>query len=148
MEIVITVAIVGILVSIVNVSYDTVKARARYSKLKGDMDGIAQAAYNDYTTNNNTWALNVMPGDPPSFVNSGELLLWPSTPCPNWFYSWENYSAVPAVKAVRVTLHKGDLSAYWSYCLANEQGTCLGDDGTGVPLDVSSVDTPYIYCNE
>jgi prepilin-type N-terminal cleavage/methylation domain-containing protein len=149
-ELLVTITILSILMAIADLSYDTVKAKIRYAQVKADFDAMTQAAYNDFTTSrDNLWALNVALGTPPSFTVA-ELKKWPAPPCPGWFYNWENYSAVPAVSAVRLTLHRADASALWSYCLENYGGNCMGNDGSGVPLEVTALPTTYkyIYCNE
>src|SRR5437879_1149336 len=130
-ELLLTITILGILLAIADLSYDTIKAKIRYSQIKADMDGITQAAYTDFTSSrDNTWALNVAsPGDSPSFVGT-ELKKWPQPPCPGWFYNWENYSAIPAVNAVRVTIHKSDAAPFGSFCLENYGGDCIRNNGS------------------
>jgi prepilin-type N-terminal cleavage/methylation domain-containing protein len=150
LELMISIAIISILLAIVVASYETFKARIRFSQVRADLDGIVQAAYSDYTSSkDNTWALNVALGAAPSFVGT-ELRKWPQAPCPGWFYSWENYSAVPAINAVRVTIHRTDATALWSFCMENYGGDCVADDGSGTPTDIASLPSgsKYIYCSE
>ena len=65
-ELMLTVTILVILMAIISASYETIQAQIRFAKVKGDMDAIAQAAYNDFTSHDNSWALAVAPGAPPS----------------------------------------------------------------------------------
>ncbi len=81
---IVVVAIISILVAIVSVSYDTLIGERRVIlKVKADMDSIAQAAYNDYTTTNN-WAPIELPGDLPASFAANGLATWPTPPCPGW----------------------------------------------------------------
>ena len=150
LEMMIAVAIISILLAIVSASYETLKARIRYSQVRADLNGIVQAAYTDYTSSrDNTWAPNVLPiGTGPSFVGT-ELKKWPQAPCPQWFYSWDNYAALPP-NVIRITIHHTDGTALWSYCLENYGNDCLVDDGTGTPINIATLPSSsrYIYCSE
>jgi prepilin-type N-terminal cleavage/methylation domain-containing protein len=149
-ELLLTVTILGILLAIMEVSYDAVKSRVRYAQIKANLDIISQVAYSDFTSNkNNDWAAMVMPGNAPSFVGTNDLPTWPQPPCPGWMYSYDNYFAIPGVSAVRLTVRRADLSSIWSYCLDNYGGNCEGDDGFGGhPPDISSATVKHVYCSE
>src|SRR5262245_61208037 len=92
-ELLVTVAVLGILTAIASASYETLKAKARYSQVRADMDAIAQAAYNDYSTNL-VWAPLSFGAMPPNWATNGggELPRWPIPPCSGWYYSWEDWS--------------------------------------------------------
>jgi prepilin-type N-terminal cleavage/methylation domain-containing protein len=147
-ELVIVMAVIGILASIVSVSYKTMIDRAHFSKVVADMDLISQTAYNDFTTTNN-WAPIELPGNlPASFAASG-LPTWPIPPCPGWTYSWDNFMGFPA-DSIRITLRRPDLSPLWSSCLQNYSGNCQDlDNYTGMTtIPIGSVDTVYFNCSE
>lgn len=152
-EFIIVVAIMSILSAVATAGYETLQARIRYSQIKADLGVISHAAYEDFTSDrNNEWADFVIPGDPPDFVGpNGTISKWPSTPCPNWVYSWDNLFGVPGVNAVRLTVRRAfDGPAIYSYCLENYGGSCQGADpiGGGTPPEISTVGIKHIYCNE
>ncbi len=149
LEIVMVVAIMGIVYGVLGATYDSLKARMRFSHIRGDMDAIAKAAFADFAAHpNNEWAAMVMPGDPPSFVGKN-LNRWPTPPCPGWYYSWDNFYGVPSVQAVRITVRRHDLSAIWNLCLQNYEGNCNGDDGFGgTPPAIDLIDSKYVSCGE
>jgi prepilin-type N-terminal cleavage/methylation domain-containing protein len=147
-ELVVTVAILSILVAIVAASYDTVTARVRASKVKGDMDGIAIAGYTDFTYNGD-WALISFNAMPPSIQAEGLLRKWPSAPCPGMYYSWDNL--YPTSNAVRVTLRRANNTALWSYCVDTYGGgNCQAADLIfgGIPIEISKTKVTYLYCNQ
>ncbi len=137
--------------SIIGNSYEVVKGRIRFAQVKYALGVIASAAYHDFTSSpTNDWADTEMPVDAPSFVGPTKSLnKWPQPPCPKWSYSWDNYYGVEDVKAVRITVRRGDLSSIWSFCLQNYGGNCQGDDGYGgSPPEISTTNNKYVYCNE
>jgi prepilin-type N-terminal cleavage/methylation domain-containing protein len=149
-EMLLTISILGILLAIADLSYDTIKAKIRYSQIKGDMDGIAQAAYNDYTTNG-IWAALTFGAMPPSWSNNHELKSWPNPPCAAWSYSFEDWSTfIPPYPVVMVSLRRANNTLLWSYCLDTSQGgSCQTDPLYGGPTrEISTVQGAYVYCNE
>src|ERR1051326_8775116 len=86
-ELILTVTIMLILLAIMSTGYETLKARSRFTQVAGNMDAIAHAAYNDFTSNG-VWAplsFGAMPA-----WSASELKIWPLAPCPGWYYSWED----------------------------------------------------------
>ncbi len=152
-EIIIVVTIMSILFSLVGASYESLKAKVRFAHVVSDFDTIYHAAVNDYTSSpTNDWADNPGAyGAPPSFVGGGagkSLNKWPTPPCGNWMYSWDNFYGVGTIQAVRITLRKTDLTPIWSRCVQNYGGDCTAPDFFGVPQEFSTVGTKYVYCNE
>ena|ERR1700687_627340 len=147
-ELLITITILGILLAIADLSYDTVKAKIRYSQIKADMDGISQAAYNDYTTNG-VWAALTFGAMPPSWSTSRELKSWPNAPCSGWYYSFEDWSLF-GVPSTQVTLRRKNNTLLWSYCLDTSGGGSCQTDPLfgGVTRELSTIQAAYIYCNE
>jgi prepilin-type N-terminal cleavage/methylation domain-containing protein len=150
-ELILTVAILAILMSIATASYDVFKANVRFSKIKGDMDAIAKSALNDYSTSN-IWAplsFGVMPS---VWSRNGELSQWPSPPCPGWYYSWEDWSAF-GYPVTQVTLRRTNNTLLWGYCLdtLGGAGSCQVADpifGGAAVQDIVTLNTHSVYCSE
>jgi prepilin-type N-terminal cleavage/methylation domain-containing protein len=150
MELLITVTIMGILAAIAVASYNTLQAKTRYSKVVADMDAIAQAAMNDYSTNA-VWAPLTFATMPSVWQTNGELRGWPQTPCPGWYYSWEDWS-VFGIPVVQVTLRRANNTLLWGYCVdtSGGSGNCQVADPVfgGSATDISTITNRYVYCNE
>jgi len=154
-ELMVVVMILGIIVSIVAVSYESFIARTRYSKTVGDMYQIAHAGFTDYTNNLDVaggmgaWDIAPNPWTPPPRI-SQLLDQWPQSSCPGFYYSWDN-GAIFGLNVVRVSLRRSsDESSMWSYCVNTfGGGNCSATDlfgGTPVELTATSID--HFYCNE
>jgi len=132
-ELMVVVAIIGILSSIVSVSMGRAIARARFAKAQGDMDAIRVAATQYYVDNDETWADDSNPGEAPAFVPQ-YLARWPDAPCGGrWNYDWDNYNFMPYNPGVdqpnvRVTLRDN-----------------YGINSSGVPYG-SSADSFLVLC--
>jgi prepilin-type N-terminal cleavage/methylation domain-containing protein len=149
-EMLLTITILGIILAIIDLSYDTIKAKIRYSQIKADMDGIAQAAYNDYTTNG-IWGALTFAAMPPTWTASRELQRWPSPPCSGWYYSFEDWTTFPTpYPVVWVSLRRQNSTALWTYCLDTSQSSsCEMDPLNSIPTqELSTIQGAYIYCNE
>ena len=148
MELMFTIALMTILIAILDYSLDAVKAKVRYTQIKSDMDAIAQAAYNDYTTNG-VWAALTFGAMPPSWASHNELKTWPIPPCPGWYYSWEDWSLF-GMPATQVTLRRTNNTLLWSYCLDTSQGGSCATDPLfgGSTRELSTIESEHIYCNE
>lgn len=148
-ELIITVAVLVILTGIAALSYETLTARARYSKVAADMDGIAHAGYADYTNNLGVWDVAPNPWTPPP--NVSQLLdKWPVPSCPGYYYSWDN-GAIFGLDVVRVSLRReADEAAVWSYCVNSfGGGNCDATDiYGGTPIEITNSDISHFYCNE
>ena len=150
-ELMIAVAIIGILLGISSISYDTFKANVRFSKVKGDMDAIAKVAYNDYSTNS-VWAPLTFSAMPPVWASNGELQQWPVPPCPGWYYSWEDWS-IFGFPITQVTLRRGNNTLLWGYCVDSSGASTnckIGDPvfGGAGAADITTVPTHTVFCNE
>ena len=150
-ELIIIVAVMGILYGILTLSFDVAKANTRFSKIKGDMDGIAKTAYNDYTSNG-VWAPITFGSMPPNWTGTGDLSQWPIPPCPGWYYSWEDWSAF-GYPATQVTLRRANNTILWGFCLDTQGGSasCQVTDpifGVGNAADITSLGTHAVYCTE
>jgi prepilin-type N-terminal cleavage/methylation domain-containing protein len=138
-EMIVVVAIIGILAGIVSATYQTLQARIRFSQMKANMDTIAMAGTL-----------------PPSFAASYSLSVWPNAPCPGWSYGWDNwtddFAGLDVANVVRVTLRDTTGTAVWSYCVdtVGGSGNCMFQDplSSATPIDITSATNKYIYCNE
>ena len=150
-ELIMTVAILGILVAILSASYGVMQANGRASRTKGDMDAIAHAGYADYSFNNQWADLTLPAGMPPTFAAEGLLTAWPSPPCPNYSYTWDNWYTAFDIPAVRVTLRRPDQTPLWSYCVDTfGGGNCDAADPVtgGVPIELTTNNVNAFYCTE
>ena len=150
-EMMVTVCIIAILLSVFSVVVETVKARTRYGQIRGDMDGIAQAAYSDYSTNQ-IWAALSFGMMPTNWARNRELDKWPTPPCPGWYYSWEDWAPF-GIPVTQVTLRRKDNTLLWGYCVdtGGGGGSCQVLDPFGYgssATDLSAVTNHSIYCNE
>jgi prepilin-type N-terminal cleavage/methylation domain-containing protein len=148
-ELMVVVTILGLIVSIVTVSYESFTARARYSKVEADMDQIAHAGYVDYTNNLGVWDISPNPWTPPPGITQ-MLEQWPVPSCPGYYYSWDN-GAIFGLNVVRVSLRRAsDESSLWSYCVNTfGGGDCQATDiYGGTSVEITSADIGHFYCNE
>jgi len=150
-ELMIVVMILSILITILVASYDTIIAKARYSRTAADMESIAKVGYADYTNNLGIWDVSPNPWTPPpSIMGSGLLQIWPIAPCQGWYFSWDN-GAIFGLNDVRVTLRRPDDTPFWSYCVNTfGGGTCNGPDMYAhvATIEITTADTNHFYCTE
>ena len=120
-ELLVAIAIIGILIGVVLVALNSAKDRARYSKALVDMQTIAAAASN-YQAEKDVWPDDTNPGVMPHELRSqnfrGSLPIsttLPTPPCANMVYDWDNWcaSGVPSCNdhtnvTRRVTLRFSD----------------------------------------
>jgi len=150
-ELLLTITILCILMAVIGASYETIKARIRYSSVKANMDSIAQAGYIDYTNNLGVWDFALNPWTPPPSIMGNNLLRsWPQAPCPGWYFSWDNGQPF-GLDVVRVSVRRADDSAAFSYCVNTYGGgNCnQADIYSGAPtVEISTADISHINCNE
>ena len=94
-EILVVIAIIALLGSILLVAMRSAVSKARYAVMARQLDQINKAAQLGYL-NNGVWANDVFPGADPSFVggaSTSTLGSWPTPPCKNWTYDWDNWEA-------------------------------------------------------
>ena len=140
-ELLVVISIISFLSSIVLASLNTARGKARFSLAVEQMNSIEKAASLEYS-DNNTYASDVGTNVAPSFVPK-YLSVWPTPPCPNWAYDWENW---PGMGIVRVSLRKGSLDAsptLYYYCIVST-GDCSWSDGS----DIKKVNNKTLTCNE
>jgi type II secretory pathway pseudopilin PulG len=157
-EMVATVCILAILITILVPTWETYMSAVRYSKAKADMNAIAYAGYMDYANRAGTenladvWAISDNPWTPPTdILQSGNLPVWPAAPCPSWYYSWDN-GATFGLNAIRVTLRRPDDSPLWSYCVNSfASGQCDAADLYNpliTPIEITTANVRNLYCYE
>lgn len=96
-EILIVVAIIGILATIVMLSLGGAQARSKYARVIADMTSIAKAVDLYQTQHNNIYPDNVDAGAAPTFVGgvsmgtdfSDYLPTWPKPPCSDDKYKYD-----------------------------------------------------------
>jgi prepilin-type N-terminal cleavage/methylation domain-containing protein len=149
-EVLVTVVVLAILTSILQASYETLRARIRGSQVRTEMDSVALAAYEDYASNLGVWAAMSCDAMPIEWTTDPVLNHWPTAPCPSWYYCWEDFS-VFGNNISRVTLRNARDGVVWSYCVNTfGGGVCQPVDPiTGViPPEISVNPARYIYCSE
>jgi len=140
-ELLVVISIISFLSSIVLASLNTARGKARFSLALEQMNSIEKAASLDYS-DNNTYAPDVLTNTAPSFVPK-YLPVWPTPPCPNWAYDWENW---PGLGIARVSLRKGNSNGsptLYYYCIIST-GDCSWSDGS----DIKNVTNKILTCNE
>lgn len=129
-ELVIVVAIIGILASIAIPQYGKVMSRAKYGKAVGDMTSLAQVAIAAYSDSpSGTWPADVGTNALPTEFKP-YLHAWPKGPCPGWTYDWENW-VYPPTTTYRITLRDGTGTSRYLYCISTNDTACA----TGIGLD-------------
>jgi prepilin-type N-terminal cleavage/methylation domain-containing protein len=131
-ELLVVISIIGLLASVVLVSLNSARAKARYTQALGDMKQLATAAElyhsagNDYPPNVNP---DIDPGFAPAYINR-----WPKPPCNGWTYDWDNWPYIanrdPTEHIIRITLRRTDSSAVYFFCVF-ATGDCMGSDAAG-----------------
>ena len=155
-EMMIVVAVIAILISIAVMSVQTVQAKARFSKVKADMDTIGQVAYASFTNSKTyDWPQMTSGKMPADIAALNELRSWPVPPCTGWYYSWEDWTLFPNANSntVSVTLRNGTNQILYNYCINTfGGGNCLpaGDPlgFGGIPTNISVAPDHHIYCTE
>lgn len=126
-ELLTVIAIIGILAGIVVVSTMSARYKGRYTRALGDMENIAAAAEQHLYQNDGQYHGDKGPGAEPEDLVPTYLNTWPTPPCSNWVYDWENW---PTYGVVRVTLRNSSVSgtpgsAIYYYCIQpGTAGTC------------------------
>lgn len=147
-ELLVVMAIIGLLSTIVFAALDKAGDKARYATMVGTFQQIELAA-RLFLTNEKFYPCDVPPNQDPGtgpvpseenkycvskgLVQTKLLSKWPRGPCPGWEYDWENWSnlvALPTGTAkshiVRISL-RHDAAAGWPtayyYCIKDTHGS-------------------------
>lgn len=150
MEILIVVAIIGILSTIVIINVSGAKNKSRYAKVIADMNEIGKAV-NLYKVTNFTYPDDLGPNIlPPQLNNSGYLSSWPTPPCPGngYDYDYQNWlSSLGTHISIGFRKYNG---APWTNIyyldLYNFAAGALTDNAWGT--DIKNVPEKVITCKE
>jgi prepilin-type N-terminal cleavage/methylation domain-containing protein len=141
-ELLVVISIIGLLATIVMVSLNSARGKARYARAIADMKQIVVAAELDYSIYGN-YAPDVLPDNGSRLVP--ELISqWPKPPCSGWTYDWDNWLTIEG-KSVRVTFRRPDVSAVYYYCLMVDVG---GNCSWGGGQDITQLISKSISCSE
>jgi prepilin-type N-terminal cleavage/methylation domain-containing protein len=118
-ELMIVIAIIGILATAFIPKFRTAIAAARYAKMMHDLDSIRAVATADYAAYGFNWAPDVNQDImPPRWA--GEMSGWPRPPCPGWTYDWEN---LPLTNhAVGLTVRRANLTGVFCVVFQSDGG--------------------------
>ncbi len=152
-EIMIVVVIIGILVGGVAFSYKSTLDQSRYVKALQDMKDIANSARLYFQANGN-YPDDMHPTDSVADFDAYPTYLksWPTPPCPNMVYDWENWNLIPpqtldSDEILRVTLRKNNPPTYtviFFYCLETQGVNC---NGSWPGQDMRTVAPKTLQCN-
>ncbi|MCX6806525.1 MAG: prepilin-type N-terminal cleavage/methylation domain-containing protein [Candidatus Berkelbacteria bacterium] len=94
-ELLTVIFIIGILATIIIVKVSSARSSARYAKMLADFKTIANAA-DMYASKEGLYAPDVLRNIAPAFVPT-YIPTWPTSPCPNTVYDWEDWSCTAGV---------------------------------------------------
>ena len=105
-ELLVVISIISLLASVIMASLNSARGKARYARMISDMRQIAEAAQLDYDSRGD-WAPDVGAGGAPAFVGV-YLPSWPTPPCSDWVYDWDNWIGYYSDNPVRISsFHRG-----------------------------------------
>lgn len=137
-ELLVVIAIIGILSSVVLASLSSARAKGNYAAVISEMHQLETAAYLAYDSGGG-WPTDVGPGSmPPNFGISK----WPTPPCTNMTYDWENWGGY----TIRITLRRTNGSSVYYHCIYTSQAAPGCNYGDGVPIQ--DVTTKQVTCSE
>lgn len=171
MEMMVIIAIIGILAAIVYASLDEARARARFTQVETTFDQVAKAA-ESYRFEKGHWPADTNPlpnGGVPEFVarylsidsdQSGGGRNLPTPPCAGYKYDWQNWpdyrnwtdqNRKHGEKVVKLSLYDNNGDEVATKCIYTEpEWRCAKDSpGVGGPVSEGSLyccKSPYTSC--
>ncbi len=121
-ELLVVIAIIGILSSVVLASLNTARARTRYTQAIAQMREIRNAA-EAYFADNGVYPPDAGIGGMPTGL-SPYLSSWPTPPCSNNVYDWNNFSSGTNVHIDLRTVSPS--ASVGNLCVYSSTGTCSG----------------------
>ena len=147
LEIMVIVAIIGILYVAVTRGFPIITDRLRYAKALREMKILAVAAGVVHATDQ-AFAPEVGPDTlPPEFTT--QVFEWPAAPCPGWTYDYENWEGIPGHdNTIRISLRKADFSNIGQYCVHTDGDCTVPTHFTGPSDPIQDKATQRFTCNE
>lgn len=137
-ELLVVISIIGLLASIVLVSLNSARSKARYTRVLADMKQIAQAAELALDSGSTgKYPLDVGPDTLPTEM-SGFMTRWPKPPCSGWTYDWENWNSD---NDILISLRRADVGQVYIYCIYTT-GNCVSG------ASIQNVTSKQITCSE
>lgn len=121
-ELLVVIAIIGILSSVVLSSLNSARGRSRYTQALAQMREIRTAA-EAYFADNGVYPPDAGIGVMPTGL-SPYIATWPSPPCGNLVYDWNNFSGGTNVHVDLRTVSPSASVA--NFCIYASSGTCAG----------------------
>lgn len=145
-ELLLVIAIIGVLSSILVGQTEEARSRARFSQVYQQMINIYKAAYLEYDEKL-AWPADAFPGQPPSFTGK-YISQWPKPPCKNWTYDWDNWSNT----TIRITVRNSDephtpVNSIFYICIETDVANC-DSGGPGGGVEMKTVTNKRITCRE
>lgn len=145
-ELLIVISIIGILSAVVLSFLSEARSKSRFSTIYNQLNSVAKAAYIQYI-DAQAWAPDRSPGQAPTFVGT-YIASWPSPPCTNWTYDWENWGN----NTIRITVRNSSqggtgANGIYYYCIESNVSTCDSSGPTG-GVDIKTVASKSTTCNE
>ncbi|OGE79370.1 MAG: hypothetical protein A2751_05460 [Candidatus Doudnabacteria bacterium RIFCSPHIGHO2_01_FULL_46_14] len=150
-ELLVVISVIGLLASVILISLNSVRDKARYSRMLADMKQITQAGELDLDVRG-SYAPDVGAGEATAFVGT-YLSAWPKPPCPNWDYDWDNWLDGTPNQGMRITAvnwngGSGNYRRKFYYCMTTS-GTCyLGSGGSPYEIPIQDYSAKTVTCNE
>ena len=148
-ELLVVISVIALLASVVLVSLNNTRYKARYTKALADMVQIGKAAELALSSNSSyppDSGPNVLPPQMAPFISK-----WPVPPCSGWTYDWESANG-STWTVQRISLRKADNTVVYYFCVANNgDPACNGSSSTvfnGQGSDINLVASKTITCSE
>jgi len=135
-ELLVVISIIALLSSVVMSSLNVARAKGRYTSATSQMRQLKLAAESYYSAIG-SYPLDTSIGTMPSGLST-YISAWPTPPCSNYVYDWNNVSNLGTNINVDMRTISPSASVY-TYCIYSSTGSCGG-------VDIMTVASKQLSC--